>query len=182
MSRLRATYRVHNLLAAVESEAVLQQAAHDRRRRYACKRRWDHALLTLHEHGWQLTFDPTTYPMALRPDWTQPATTPAHLRQLPVGYWRLLLGARITLIPPEPIPDLLAAGTEPPARQAPPLAPPPLGGSQVRQAREAKGWSQRQLAALLGKSQTWVALVEQGQRQIPPRDRAQLQHVLGSDV
>ncbi len=182
MSRLRATYRVQNLLAAVESEAALHQAAHDRRRRYAFKRRWDHALLTLHEHGWQITFDPPTYPLALQPDWAHPATAPVHLRQLPVGYWRLLLAARITLIPPEPIPDLLAAGTEPPARQAPPLAPPPLGGSQLRQAREAKGWSQRQLAALLGKSQTWVALVEQDQRQIHPRDRAQLHQVLGSDV
>ncbi len=180
MSRLRATYRVQTLLTAVESEAALHQAAQDRRRRYAFTRRWDHALLTLHEHGWQITFDPATYPLALRPDWAQPATTPAHLRQLPVGYWRLLLAARITLAPPEPIPALLATGTEPPARPTPPLAPSPLSGSQLRAAREGKGWSQRHLATLLGKSQTWVALVEQGHRQIHPRDQAQLHQLLAS--
>ena len=59
MSRLRATYRVQNLLA-VEPEATLQQAAQQRQKRYKFKRRWDDALLTLHDHGWHIHFDPTT--------------------------------------------------------------------------------------------------------------------------
>src|SRR5712691_1466294 len=96
MSRLRSTYRVQSLLEAIEPAAVLQDIAAEFRRRYAYKRRWDEALLTLHEHGWQLTFDDETYPVALRPDWALPADMRAHLRRLPTNYWPRLLGSRLT--------------------------------------------------------------------------------------
>ena len=99
MSRLRATYRVQNLLAAVEPEATLQQAALQRQKRYKFKRRWDDALLTLHDHGWHIHFDPMTYPVALWPDWALPETMAAHLRAagyspgLGAAVWRGLCGA-----------------------------------------------------------------------------------------
>ena len=182
MSRLRATYRVQTLLEAVEPATLLHHAAQDRRRRYAMKRRWDQALLTLHEHGWQLTFDDTTYPMALRPDWARPEMPSPHLHQLPAGYWRLLLAARITLTPPEPIPHLLAAGIAPAARAARPPLPPVFSGDRMRHLRETRSWSQRDLAKLLDKSQTWVALVEKGQRTIQSEDQLQLHKVFGADV
>jgi len=150
------------------------------------RQRWDEALLTLHEQGWQLTFDDVTYPLALRPDWAVPVDTPAHLRQLPADYWRRLLAATLTCTPPEPIPALFTAvaeadrpasraATRPtlPPRALPPL-PPPLTGSQVRQARLAKGWSQQELARRVGKSQPWVALVEQEKRTMQPQEQAAL--------
>jgi DNA-binding XRE family transcriptional regulator len=152
------------------------------------KRRLDEALLTLHEQGWQFLFDDTTYPLALRPDWALPADTPAHLRQLPVDYWRRLLAGTLTCIPPEPIPSLLAAvGAEdrpaprastPPSPFVLPPRPPRLTGSEVRQARRAKGWSQHELARQVGKSQSWVALVEQDKRTIPPQEQATLRTLL----
>jgi DNA-binding XRE family transcriptional regulator len=181
MSRLRATYRVQNLLAAVEPETSLQQATMQRQKRYKFKRRWDDALLTLHEHGWQIHFDPTTYPVALRPDWALPETMPPHLRQLPVGYFRLLLAATLTLTPPDPIPSLLGAGFELASRPAPSMPASPLLGSQIRQAREAKGWSQQHLAMLVGKSQQWIAFIERGQRKIQPQDQIALRTLLGFD-
>jgi DNA-binding transcriptional regulator YiaG len=190
MSRLRRTYHVQHLLETLEPAALLRQVAADRGRRYRFKQRWDETLLTLHEHGWQLAFDAETYPVALRPDWALPPDTPAHLRRLPADYWRLLLAATLTFTPPEPIPALLAAGVEEerPARRvptrptsrhlAPPRLPPPLTGSQVRQARQATGWSQQELARRVGKSQQWVAFIEQGKRAIHPQDQATLRTLL----
>jgi hypothetical protein len=181
MSRLRATYRVHNLLAAVEPASVLQQAASHRQKRYRFKRRWDEALLTLHEHGWQIDFDPRTYPVAIRPDWALPETRPPHLRQLPLGYFSQVLAATLTLTPPDPIPTLLATGLELPARAAPSAPLAPLSGPAIRQAREAKGWSQQHLAGLVGKSQQWVAFIERGQRTIQPHDQTTLRALLELD-
>lgn len=188
MSRLRQRYQVQHLLEAVEPDAVLQAAATDFRRRYDLKRRWDDALLTLHERGWRFLFDDTTYPLALRPDWALPADTPAHLRQLPDDYWRRLLAATLTCLPPEPIPGLLDAvegDGRPGARPKTPPAPfalpprrPHLTGSEVRQARLAKGWSQQELARQVGKSQQWVALVEQDKRTIKPQDQTTLRTLL----
>lgn len=181
MSRLRATYRVQTLLTAVEPPSVLQQAASHRQRRYRFKRRWDEALLTLHEHRWQIAFDPRTYPVAIRPDWALPADLPPHLRQLPPGYFPLLLAATLTLTPPEPIPSLLATGLELPMRAAPRPLLAPLRGQDIRQAREAKGWSQQHLAGLIGKSQQWVAFIERGQRTIQPHDQTTLRTLLDLD-
>jgi len=180
MSRRRSTYQVQHLLEALEPAAVLHEVAADRVRRYRFKQRWDEALLTLHEHRWQLAFDPVTYPVAIRPAWALPMDTPAHLRQLPADYWRLLLAATLTCTPPEPIPALLAAVVEaerPPSR-VPPRLPPPLTGAQVRQARQAKGWSQQELARRVGKSQQWVAFIEQGKRTIHPQDQETLRTLL----
>lgn len=148
----------------------------------------DEALLTLHEQRWQLLFDDLTYPLALRPDWALPEDTTAHLRQLPVDYWRRLLAGTLTFLPPEPIPSLLATVGEadrpapraptPPAPFALPPRPPRLTGSEVRQGRRAKGWSQQELARQMGKSQSWVALVEQDKRTIPPQEQATLRTLL----
>lgn len=188
MSRLRSTYQVQHLLEALEPAAVLQAAAADRRRRYELKQHWDEALLTLHAQGWQLVFDDTTYPLVLRPSWALPADTPAHLRQLPTDYWRLFLAGTLTFLPPEPIPRLLAAvgaTDRPPSQAAPPPVPlalpprlPPLTGSAARAGRRAKGWSQQELARQLGKSQQWVALIEQDKRTIQPQDQATLRTLL----
>jgi len=181
MSRLRATYRVRTLLSAVEPPSVLQYAASHRQRRYRFKHRWDEALLTLHEHRWQIAFDPHTYPVTIRPDWALPADLPPHLRQLPPGYFPLLLEATLTLTPPEPIPRLLATGLELPTRAAPRPLLAPLRGPEIRQAREAKGWSQQHLAGLIGKSQQWVAFIERGQRTIQPHDQTTLRTLLDLD-
>ncbi len=188
MSRLRQVFQVQHLLEAVEPAAVLQAAATDRHYRYKFKQRLDEALLTLHEQGWQFLFDDTTSPLALRPAWALPADMPAQMRQLPVDYWRLLLAATLTCLPPEPIPSLLAAvgeegrpSTRPHPSPSPcvlPPRPPRLTGSEVRQGRLAKGWSQQELARQVGKSQSWVALVEQDKRTIPPQEQATLRTLL----
>ncbi len=179
MSRLRTTYQVQTLLAAVESEETLRQALTHRQKRYMLKRRWDAALLTLHEHGWQIVFDPATYPMALRPDWALPEDISPHLRTLPSGYFPQLLAALITIAPPDPIPQLLATSRDLSPRTLPPPPQPQLNGAHVKKARETKGWRQKDLATLLGKSRQWVALIESGRRNIRPCDQGTLRTILG---
>jgi Helix-turn-helix domain len=190
MIRLRSTYRIQSLLETLEPAAVLQEAAADFRRRYAYKRRWDEALLTLHDQGWRITFHDESYPVVLRPDWALPTDTRVHLRRLPNNYWQQLLAATLTFTPPAPLPALLAeAGEEKrsaprvPTRPAPPrrtltVLPIPLTGSQVRQARLTQGWSQQELARRVGKSQPWVALIEQDKRTMQPQEQAILRTLL----
>jgi len=194
MIRLRSTYRVQSLLETLEPAAVLQEAAADFRRRYAYKRRWDEALLTLHDQGWRFTFHDDTYPVVLRPDWALPTDTRVHLRRLPNNYWQQLLAATLTFIPPAPLPALLAgAGEEkrsaprvptrpPPPRRTLTAMPIPLTGSQVRQARLTQGWSQQELARRVGKSQPWVALIEQDKRTMQPQEQATLRTLLNLEL
>jgi transcriptional regulator with XRE-family HTH domain len=46
---------------------------------------------------------------------------------------------------------------------------------ELRQAREAKGWTQQEAASRLGFSQTYLSLLEQGKRQVP---KSRVQRVL----
>jgi ribosome-binding protein aMBF1 (putative translation factor) len=67
--------------------------------------------------------------------------------------------------------------TQPPL----PTSTPPacLTGDTVKQMREAKGWTQAYLASLVGKSVTWIKLIESGRRRIQDADQLTLRQVLG---
>lgn len=177
MGRVRETYRVRSLLEAVEPKEILAVAQQDFRRRYVLKQKWDNALLDLKELGWKIEFDPETYPEEIRPDWALPGEGHHQVRKLPTGYFNLLLEARITIAQPEPIPQLIAAGTERPTSESK-AHQVWLTGGQVKKVREAKGWSQRDLAAAMGKSQPWVASIEKDKRRILPEDQERLRKLL----
>ena len=73
-----------------------------------------------------------------------------------------LLQAKLTINPPAPIPELLAAKVKPKpkARKLQQTATTRLTGAQIRKAREAKGWSQRKVAGWLGVSDVLVGYWE----------------------
>jgi ribosome-binding protein aMBF1 (putative translation factor) len=81
-----------------------------------------------------------------------------------------LLQAKITIHPPEPIPELLASKVQPKPKpktqnQKRILAMTTgITSDQIRKARDAKGWSQRKLAGWLGVSQSLVKMWEKGKR------------------
>ncbi len=54
-----------------------------------------------------------------------------------------------------------------------------LTGDIVKQTRESKSWTQAYLASLVGKSTSWVKLVESGRRKIQDADQGTLRQVLG---
>lgn len=54
---------------------------------------------------------------------------------------------------------------------------PNLTGDQVKQMRQSQGWTQARLASLVGKSVSWVKLVESGRRSIQADSQETLQRV-----
>jgi ribosome-binding protein aMBF1 (putative translation factor) len=53
-----------------------------------------------------------------------------------------------------------------------------LAGATVKAARQAKGWTQAQLASTIGKSVSWVKLVESDRRRAIDTDQSLLRQVL----
>lgn len=130
--------------------------------------RWNHALEVLSglKRAFQIEFDLNSYPKELRPN---------SKARKPRGYFEQLLAAKITIHPPAPIPELLVAKTQPKLVE-PKLTPLPktvkepttrvttLTGTQIKNARKAKSWSQAKLAGLLGVSQRYISMFERGER------------------
>lgn len=156
-----------------------------------------------------IEFDDETYPLWLRPIWSLPdevADLPTKERNqqllgakwLPDNYIsKYWFPAKLTFRLPSQIQDCLdeieARRTEKNNRTAakkrnnreiePPTAaaqlPAKLDGATVKAARQDKGWTQAELAATMGKSVSWVKLVESNRRRAVDADRSLLRQVLG---
>ncbi|NJN13637.1 MAG: helix-turn-helix domain-containing protein [Richelia sp. RM1_1_1] len=175
--RLDGKYKVHELLRIAFPETVIDKAQSDSRRAYDLKKRWDSAIKLLLKLNWQIVFDSETYSSWLRPDCEE---------KKPKGYIKNLLDAKLTVKPPNPIPELIASKVtakrlKSKVKQSKPkTAPVPpqevnLTGSQVKEARIAKGWSQAKLAGFLQISQNLVSLIERGERSINTQLASQIQ-------
>jgi DNA-binding transcriptional regulator YiaG len=156
-------YRVETLLKHLLPHTVIDQARQDRQKGYELKQRWDNALKLLKKLNWQIQFDESY------PEWLQPGSKgkkPESARKMKIIEW--LLQAKITIKPPEPIPELLANKVKPKPKtknqkQISATAT-RLTSDQIRKGRNAKGWSQRKLAGWLGITQTLVGYWEKGKR------------------
>lgn len=173
--RLEGNYRVRELLEITLPKSVIDKARLDCRKAYDLKQRWDNAMKLLIELGWQIVFDPETYPEWLRPEAKD---------KKPKGYLDKLLDAKLTIKPPAPIPELLASKVKPkvePKQSKAKLKPAPSTGltsSQVREARIAKGWTQAKLAGVLGVSQKLISLIERGERTVNPELNPKIRKLL----
>lgn len=174
--RLDGKYKVIELLETAFPKTVIDKARSDFRRAYDLKQRWDSAIKLLLKLGWQVVFDPETYPKWLKPDSKD---------KKPKGYLEKLLDAKLTIKPPAPIPELIASKAKPkrkPLQSKAKVTSPPqntcVTSSQIREARTAKGWAQAKLAGFLGVSQKLISLIERGERTINPELAAQIQTLL----
>ncbi|WP_228058458.1 helix-turn-helix domain-containing protein [Nostoc sp. LEGE 12447] len=184
--RLDGNYKVQELLEIAFVKPIIDKARLDRRRAYDLKQHWDSAIKLLLKLGWQIAFDPETYPEELRPDSKD---------KKPKGYLDKLLDAKLTIKPPTPIPELIASKVKltversqlkvkPKVEQLQPKANPTqeqhisLTSSQVKEARIAKGWSQAKLAGFIGVSQNLISLIERGERTFNPQLATQIQTLL----
>jgi DNA-binding transcriptional regulator YiaG len=157
-------YRVATLLEAMLPHTVIDAARSNKHKAYDLKQRWDNALKLLLQLRWQIQFDETY------PEWLQPggnnAPKPEDWRKMKIIDW--LLQAKLTINPPEPIPELLIAKVVPKPKAQKKLQPAAtitkLTGNQIRKAREAKGWTQRKLAGWLGVSDVLIGYWEKGKR------------------
>jgi DNA-binding transcriptional regulator YiaG len=160
---LSGKYRVETLLKHLLPHTVIDTARSDTRRGYDLKQRWDNALKLLKQLNWQIQFDESY------PSWLQPGSKlkkPADARKMKIIEW--LLQAKITIYPPQPIPELLAAKVKPKLpsskQKKKKIAVTGITSDQIRKGRNAKGWSQRKLAGWLGVTQTLVGYWEKGKR------------------
>ena len=155
-------YQVETLLKHLLPHTKIDKARSDTRRGYDLKQRWDNALKLLKKLSWQIHFHESY------PEWLQPGSKlkkPADVRKMKIIEW--LLNAKITIQPPQPIPELLAKKVKPKlpsSRQKKKIAVTGITSDQIRKGRNAKGWSQRKLAGWLGVTQTLVGYWEKGKR------------------
>lgn len=168
-------YRVLSLLEEVLPKIEIEKALQDKHRARDLKNRWNKALKLLISLGWQIEFDPVTYP-----DWLQPgshAPKPDDWRKLKMI--ERLFQAKLTIKPPHPIPSLLAKITEPKQPKLIEATPrEELTGEQVKQGREKLGWSRKQLGGFLNLSADYVGKLERGDRFIPPELETRLRRLL----
>jgi DNA-binding XRE family transcriptional regulator len=178
-------YRVRDLLEIAMPKYKIDLASNDRERKHKLKQQWDRAIVKLMELGWEIDFDDATYPLEIRPN----SDTKKNQR----GYLERLLDAKIyirstfpqkvdfdrhlcELVPAE-LPPLLIE-TKPTSKLKTFKTLPAkanIPNINLRVAREAKGWTQRQLAAELEVSQSLVAQWERGNRTLDEKNLAKLQ-------
>ncbi len=168
-------YRVGSLLEEVLAKVEIDRALQDKHKARDLKNRWNNALKLLMSLGWQIEFDPETYPGWLRPGSTDPK--PEDWRKIKVI--DRLMQAKLTIVPPHPIPALLSKIKEPKKIKQQEIAPVnDLTGDQVRQARESKGWSRKELGGFLNLSADYVGKLERGDRIITPELESKLKRLL----
>ena len=156
-------YHVGTLLKELLPQVEIDEARSDKDKRYDLKRRWNDGLkilMNLKEQQWQIKFDDDSYPEWLRPG--SEAKKPKGSKKEKI--LDQLLKAKITILPPAPIPEWMSGLAPKKSRKSLPPAPKCLTGDQIRKAREAKGWSQRKLAEFMGVSQPTIKFWEQGKR------------------
>ncbi|NJO39884.1 MAG: transcriptional regulator [Cyanobacteria bacterium RU_5_0] len=168
-------YRVIHLIEEVLPKPEIDRALQNKHKARDLKTRWNNALKLLMSLGWQIEFDPVTYP-----DWLQPGSTapkPEDWRKLKVI--DRLFQAKLTIKPPHPIPSLLAKITEP-KKPKPSEALPvkELTGDQIRDGREKLGWNRKELGGFLGLSADYIGKLERVDRFITPELDPKLRKLL----
>ncbi|MBE9169390.1 helix-turn-helix domain-containing protein [Pleurocapsales cyanobacterium LEGE 06147] len=135
-------------------------------------------LQVLFNCGFQPIFDTVSYPPAIQPFWTESylAWNRSETDFSPRQKWQMLMSAKLFGFK-FPL-ELEEALTDWEEHQQPKI-PCELSGEQIMRARKNKGLSQRRLAAIVGKSQSWVRDVENARHGINSTDRERLKRILG---
>jgi DNA-binding XRE family transcriptional regulator len=176
-------YKVETLLRNIllGAEAKIQEAREDKLKGQRLKHQWKNALKLLETLGWQIIYDSETYPSYLQ-----------HLsrEQCPKGYFDKLLGATLTIRPPDPIPTLISkveknnptptkVKKQPPQRTK--AKSTPLTPQDIREARKSKKWNQKELAEFMGVSQQLISLIERGNHTPTEKQEKELRKLLEID-
>ncbi|MGF1515279.1 MAG: multiprotein-bridging factor 1 family protein [Elainellaceae cyanobacterium] len=176
-------YQVMDLLKEVMPAAEIGRALDDKYKARDLKNRWNRALTLLVSLGWQIEYDPETYPSWLQPNSKTPR--PSDWRRIKII--ERLLQAHLVIRPPQPIPQLLAQVKSPRQRRRakgrsrptqPALPCREMTGDAVREGRQSRGWSRKELGGFLGVSADYVGKLERGDRIITPPLQKRLRKLL----
>lgn len=153
---------VHTLMGVAYGLSKVNAAKQDNQLRKKLTNTWDEDLLALHDRGWRIEFDATSYPSDIQP----PGFGRENARR-PRGFFDQLLEAQLEIRPPESWNlSQLESASEPSDELANKLTVPTLTGADVKAQRIAGGWSQRKLATLTGISQGLISMIENETRSI----------------
>lgn len=192
---------VPTLLRVAYGEEKVKLASRLTEERKRLLRTFESDLEILHHHGIKAVFDPITYPPPIQPLWAKLIDIPEDPEEAlefwtadgggdtrltdsgPRGKWNLLMNARILSfeLPQEweqqtsksPKNQRQTTSTKKKIKTTGDLL-----GEQILQARKNLNLSQRELAKLTGKSQSWIRDVENGRLKAKLEDQAVLRKVL----
>lgn len=191
---------VATLMRIAYGEQKMNRANLEREERKRRLRTFESDLAVLDQYGLKPIFDPETYPTEIQPLWAKLAALPDDADEAiefwindgsndsrltdagPRGKWTRLLDARLDGF--ELPPDWGHTRPEKPKRKQRSSSPQKsikqvtLTGEQIVTARKNKGWSQRELAAKVGKSQSWIRDLENGRFRANKEDQTLLQKLL----
>lgn len=182
MSRIRddGRYEVQTLLERLEPKELLENVQKDRLRRIKLIDQWDSALLTLKELGWEIDFDPATYPESIRPAWSLRDESESGSGYRPRNWLATWLKAIVIIKPSVKIQEKLGAHVPvslKPERTR--VQSPMLTSDAIQAALDAKGMTKAQLADALQVDRSLVTRWLKGQRTIQPKHLEQIKMLLG---
>lgn len=168
---------VHTLMDVAYGSQKVEEAKSDLQLRKKLTNTWDEDIFTLHDRGWNLTFDPDTYPPEI-----QPLGLGRESARRPRGFFEQLLAAYIWVSPPDDwVPQPLPSSAETAPVEALPAEPEPepepLSGETIKALRIERHWSQRKLSQITGISQGLISMMENGSRSITPDNELILRQV-----
>jgi DNA-binding transcriptional regulator YiaG len=192
---------IPTLLRIAYGEEKVALASRQREERKRLLRTFESDLEILNHYGMKPLFDPVTYPPEIQPLWAKLIDLPedpdealefwtndggAETRLTdtgPRGKWNLLMNARILAfeLPPEweqQISESEKKKTRTAKAKRKSKATSDLLGEQILQARKNLNLSQRELAKLTGKSQSWIRDIENGRLKAKLEDQILLRKVL----
>lgn len=192
---------VSKLMEVAYGEKKIHEAWFSQERRKRLIRKFENDLETLHRYGVKPVFDPVTYPPKIQPLWAKLAEIPDDADEAmefwindacsdtqiteaaPRGKWNLLMKARILgfELPPEWDQQLSHWESKKEQKTRGKNRTQSVGNLSAKQiwnARKCLGISQRKLAQLIGKSQSWVRDLEKGRFSAKSNDSAKLQEIL----
>ncbi|RUR81842.1 helix-turn-helix domain-containing protein [Chlorogloeopsis fritschii PCC 9212] len=193
---------VPTLMRVAYGEEKITLAFRQREERKRLLRTFEHDLEVLNHYGMKPCFDPVTYPPAIQPLWAKLVDIPedpdealefwmndggntSRLTDIgPRGKWNLLMNARILAfdLPPDweqQIADSEKKQQRTAKNKRKSKTTSDLIGDQILRARKNLNLSQRELAKLAGKSQSWIRDIEKGRLKVKLEDQVVLRKVLG---
>ncbi len=192
---------VPTLMRVAYGEEKVATAATHRQERKRLLRTFEKDLEVLNHYGIKAIFDPVTYPPDIQPLWAKLMDIPEDPDEAlefwindagasnrltdrgPRGKWNQLMNARILSfeLPPEWEQQMAKGDKKSRDTRYRKNAKTTGGllGEQISQARKNLNISQRELAKLAGKSQSWIRDIENGRLKAKVEDQAVLRKVLG---
>jgi DNA-binding transcriptional regulator YiaG len=192
---------VPTLMRVAYGEKKINNLSSQKEERKRLMKIFENDLEIMSYYGIKPIFDPITYPLEIQPLWVKLNNIPEEAEAAldfwiadgsqnnrltdvaPRGKWNRLMNARILYfeIPPEweSSSKIKIIQHQKPKSRTKVKSCVELSAQQIIEARKIRLLSQRELASLMGKSQSWIRDIENGRFRVKGEDQMLLRKVLG---